>query len=99
MDPVLDIDWAASWRALVEAREAQIGRSHADDWWAPRAGQFARQMRIQDDWLTAALEPWLRPAATLIDVGAGTGRYTGPLARRLDWVTAVEPSLSMRQHI
>jgi SAM-dependent methyltransferase len=99
MDAVLDVDWAVSWRALVEARDAQIGRSHSDDWWAPRARQFAQQMRVQHDWFLGFLEPWLRPTATLIDVGAGTGRYTAPLAGRLDWVTAVEPSLAMREHI
>ena len=57
-------------------------------------------MRVQPgDRFLAILEPWLRPSATLIDVGAGTGRYAGPLAGRLDWVTAVEPSLAMRQQI
>ncbi len=47
VDPVVDVDWAAHWRALVEAREAQIGRSHTEDWWAARAGDFARQMRAR----------------------------------------------------
>jgi SAM-dependent methyltransferase len=96
---VLDIDWAAHWRGLVEAREAQIGKSRSGDWWAPRAAQFARQMLVRDDWFVRFLEPWLRPSATLLDVGAGTGRYATPLAERLDWVTAVEPSQSMRGHI
>jgi SAM-dependent methyltransferase len=99
MDGVLDVDWAAHWRTLVETREAQIGISHTDDWWAPRAARFAEQMRARPDWFTGFLEPWLRPAATLIDVGAGTGRHTTPLAARLDWVTAVEPSQSMREHL
>ena len=99
MDAVLDIDWAAHWQALVEAREARIGRSRTGDWWAPRAARFARQAQARPDWFTAFLEPWLRPAATLIDVGAGTGRHAGPLAGRLDWVTAVEPSQAMREHL
>lgn len=100
MDAVLDVDWADHWRALVLAREAQSGRSHTDDWWAPRARQFAQQMRATpEDPVLRFLEPWLRPSASVLDVGAGTGRHTGPLAGRADWVTAVEPSQAMREHI
>jgi SAM-dependent methyltransferase len=99
MDAVLDTDWAAHWRELVETREAQHGRSTEEDWWAPRANQFATQMARSEDWFLTFLEPWLRPTATLLDVGAGTGRHATPLALRLDWVTAVEPSQAMRSHI
>jgi SAM-dependent methyltransferase len=99
MDSLLDVDWAAHWRSLVEAREAQIGRAGTDDWWDRRARRFAFSMRGQPDWFLAFLEPWLRPDRTLIDVGAGTGRHAGPLAERLDWVTAVEPSQAMRERI
>src|SRR6476646_5812725 len=42
------------------------------------------------------LEPYDSPSMTLIDVGAGTGRHATPLADRLEWVTAVEPSEGMR---
>lgn len=99
MDAVIETDWAAHWRSLVLARESQIGHPPSGDWWAPRAASFARQVRAQDDWFVGFLEPWLRPSATLIDVGAGTGRHTTPLTARLDWVTAVEPSQAMRDHI
>lgn len=99
MDAVLDIDWAAHWRGLVRAREAQIGRSHEEDWWGLRARRFAFSMRGQQDWFLSWLDPWLQPDRTLIDVGAGTGRHATPLAGRLDWVTAVEPSQAMRDHI
>jgi len=99
MDAVLDVDWTAHWRDLVESRVAAIGRSREPDWWARRADSYARGTRAPRDWFLQFLEPWLRPAATLIDVGAGAGRYAGPLAARLDWVTAVEPSQAMRAHI
>jgi hypothetical protein len=33
----------------------------------------------------------------VLDVGAGWGRYAVPLAARVDWVTAVEPSEGMRE--
>jgi hypothetical protein len=35
----------------------------------------------------------------MIDAGAGTGRHATPLANRLEWVTAVEPSEGMRAMI
>lgn len=99
MDAVLEVDWAAHWRGLVEARVAASGRAQEEDWWARRAANYARQLRAPRDWFVEFVEPWLRPTATLIDVGAGTGRYAGPLAARLEWVTAVEPSQAMREHI
>lgn len=99
MDAVLEVDWAAHWRHLVEAREAQIGPPEEDDWWGMRAGRFAFSMRGQPDWFLGFLEPWLHSSKTLIDVGCGTGRHTGPLSGRLEWVTAVEPSAAMRAHI
>jgi methyltransferase family protein len=43
--------------------------------------------------------PYLSPSKTLIDVGAGAGRHALPLAERLEWVTAVEPSEGMRAQI
>lgn len=39
----------------------------------------------------------LRSSATIVDVGAGTGRATLPLAERGYHVTAVEPSVAMRE--
>ena len=43
--------------------------------------------------------PICPPRKTLIDVGAGAGRHAVPLAERLEWVTAVEPSEGMRAQI
>lgn len=99
VDALLDVDWAAHWRAVVEAREGTGSPWSSEDRWAARAEFFSRITLPPRDWLLEAMEPWLRPAATLIDVGAGTGRYASPLAERLDWVTAVEPSMAMRERI
>jgi SAM-dependent methyltransferase len=45
------------------------------------------------------LDPYLAPRKTVIDAGAGTGRHATPLAARVEWVTAVEPSEGMRAMI
>ena len=45
------------------------------------------------------MDPYLAPRKTLIDAGAGAGRHAVPLAERLEWVTAVEPSDGMRAEI
>jgi SAM-dependent methyltransferase len=99
MDPVLDVDWAAHWRGLVEAREAEAAGRHSEDFWDRLAPRFAASIRTQEDPFAAFLQPWLDPRRTLLDVGAGVGRHTGPMAARLDWVTAVEPSERMREQI
>lgn len=100
-DPIRGTDWPAWWRTLVETREAQAGeRDPADDFWSSRASRFAARPRAAPEAaLSTVLEPYLGPRKTLIDVGAGTGRFAAPLAERLDWVTAVEPSQSMRDLI
>jgi SAM-dependent methyltransferase len=97
MDPVLEVDWAAHWRGLVEAREREAPQPQG--FWDRRADRFARSLSGQSDALLEFLEPWLEPSRTLIDVGAGIGRHAVPLAARLDWVTAVEPSAGMRDLI
>jgi SAM-dependent methyltransferase len=100
VDPLLDTDWVVGWRDLVERRRAAVGeRPASDDWWGRRAARFASRTVASYDPFLEVLEPWVGSRRTLIDVGAGTGRYTAPLAARLDWVTAVEPSQGMRDHL
>jgi hypothetical protein len=99
MDPLTDFDWAEHWRALVEARDAQVGGRRPPDFWDRRARAYSFSLAGQHDPLFEVMEPYLDPHRTLIDVGAGSGRHSGPLAGRLDWVTAVEPSEGMRRLI
>jgi SAM-dependent methyltransferase len=100
MDPLLETDWAAAWRELVERRRGEVAEREAcDDPWGCRAGRFGVRPASRPDPFLRFVDPWLEPRRTLIDVGAGTGRHSVPLAARLDWVTAVEPSLGMRDRI
>lgn len=80
-------------------RSAAAG-SHGDSsYWDRRAPTFARSTRARADGFLDVIAPYLAPRKTLIDVGAGAGRHALPLAERLEWVTAVEPSEGMRAQI
>ena len=94
-----EIDWEARWKSIVENRAA-LASGHANSgYWDRRAGSYARSTQARVDEFFQVLEPYLSPRKTLIDVGAGAGRHTVPLAQQLEWVTAVEPSEGMRSHI
>ena len=95
------------WATLVRARRQQMDAQLAaiggppEDWWAGRSAMFARS--IGDP---AAAPPFglqqigdrLDRRETLIDIGAGAGRYSVPLSRVLAHVTLVEPSPAMTEH-
>jgi SAM-dependent methyltransferase len=93
-----DIDWAERWRVIVTQRSGSA--SHAGpSYWDRRAPSYARITRDRKDDFLRVVEPYLTPRKTLIDAGAGAGRHAVPLAERLEWVTAVEPSEAMRAQI
>jgi len=91
-----EIDWVERWRSLVGERAA-AAKGHSDPgYWDRRAPTFARTTQARSDAFLDVVAPYLSPGKTLIDVGAGAGRHAVPLAERLEWVTAVEPSEGMR---
>ncbi|HYL09089.1 MAG TPA: methyltransferase domain-containing protein, partial [Candidatus Udaeobacter sp.] len=94
-----EIDWQARWKQIVEDRATLAAGHHDPNYWDRRARSFARSTQGRADEFLQVVEPYLGPRKTLIDVGAGTGRHVTPLADRLEWVTAVEPSEGMRSHI
>jgi SAM-dependent methyltransferase len=98
-DRAADIDWAGHWRRLVQDRSAAAGAHGDPSYWDRRAPTFARSTRARVDDFLAVVAPYASARKTLIDVGAGAGRHALPLAERLEWVTAVEPSEGMRAQI
>lgn len=101
------IDWVRRWRELVEGREAQAERARggqvmrtAGGYWDQRAAGFRQGVAGrtgETDEVLAVMERFLTPDTTVLDVGAGVGRYAVPLTQRVKQVTAVEPSSGMRE--
>jgi SAM-dependent methyltransferase len=95
------IDWAAHWRQMVEARQASETRRapEGQNRWDDRAQRFARLTQGLDpatEPFVLALKSALRPTDTVLDVGAGAGRYSMAIAPAVARLTAVEPSPGMR---
>ena len=95
------------WKAILTARAqqmdaayARLGRTSAD-FWDRRAKSFHRSTKD-----TAARDPFFIRIASVVtsqtsvlDVGAGTGRFTLALAPQAQHVTAVEPNAAMLDYL
>ncbi|MBM2810050.1 MAG: class SAM-dependent methyltransferase [Chloroflexi bacterium] len=93
-------DWVENWAQLVRERDTRPTRAGTNvNAWDERAARFAQMAEDLDpesDPLVTTVARSLRPSDSLLDVGAGAGRYTMPLAPLVGRVTAVEPSAGMR---
>jgi SAM-dependent methyltransferase len=101
------IDWHRRWREMYDAERAQ-GEAATDpnfaryaDYWATRARQFAAasERHPQPDGFMRWLLPHLQTSDTVVDIGAGTGRYVPVLASAVRRVVALEPSPAMRAEL
>jgi SAM-dependent methyltransferase len=95
---------AIRWRKLVTARlgemeRLQPGRGALNaGFWDTRAKRFATRLPVSSvtgDPLYRRLRQATGRRSTVLDVGAGTGRFTVALAPRVTAVTAVDPSAGM----
>lgn len=91
----------AAWRELVLAERAQVERlpqrPRPEDFYAPVAEAFRADPRRRDEPVLEHLLSLVEVGETWLDVGAGGGRYTLPIALRARRVYAVEPSAGMRR--
>src|SRR5437667_2604284 len=91
------------WNEILDARaqqrdaaEARLGRTSAD-FWERRARGFHRSTKdtLRRDPFYLRLRDIVTPRTSVLDVGAGTGRFSLALAPQSKHVTAVEPSAAM----
>ncbi len=94
-----DIDWNAVWNETMLSASAMRYRQEKDPvkFWNDRAPQFnadTMRERAEDVDEILRIAP-VTNATTILDVGAGTGRFSIPLAIVARQVTAIDASIEM----
>jgi hypothetical protein len=92
-------DLLAAWRARAVADREQVERCREEpdpaDFYAPVKDRFRMDPRRTDDETLNVLLSLARPQDVWLDVGAGGGRYSLPLAIATREVVAIDPSPAM----
>lgn len=95
------------WHEILDARAKQmdatyacLGRTSAD-FWERRAKNYHRSTKetVTSDPLFLKLRQAVTPQTTVLDVGAGTGRFALALAPYAQHITAVEPNEAMLNYL
>lgn len=90
---------AAAWAARVRAEHSQVERlrevEDPADFYAPMARRFGQDPRRQGEPALEVLRSLARPDEVWLDIGAGGGRYSLPLALVVRRVMAIDPSPAM----
>ncbi|MGE5500513.1 MAG: class I SAM-dependent methyltransferase [Ignavibacteriales bacterium] len=89
-------EWARRVRENREQAERVREGQPGPDFYAPLATIFRADPRRQDDPVLEILRGLVQRTDTVLDIGAGGGRYALPLALKCQEVIAVEPSEAMR---
>jgi SAM-dependent methyltransferase len=96
---------AARWQRLVTGRQEEmrrlsptVGSCSGSFWSGGRAERYAKYVQLADDGrdpLMRRLRRLTGASTSVLDVGAGTGRYAIAIAAQAGHVTAVDPSEAM----
>ncbi|MCD4845660.1 MAG: methyltransferase domain-containing protein [Methanosarcinales archaeon] len=92
---IKDIDWNKMW---IEAMESASWRKHRGDmttFWDKRAKRFSESLKDNNRSKQTLSKVDIDPSYTVLDIGAGPGTLTIPLAKIAKHVTVVEPSPGM----
>src|ERR1700687_1505217 len=92
------LDALRAWSDRVRANSEQVEQfreAAPADFYGPIAGMFRADPRRQDEPTLDALRSLVSPSDTVLDVGAGGGRYALPLALVARDIIAVDGSEGM----
>jgi len=95
---MIPTDWATLWQELAsgDIQASFEGEAQMVERWRRVARQLDAGGRHLPDPLLEHILGRLTPEMTVLDIGAGIGRWTLPIARAARHVTAVEPVAGMR---
>lgn len=94
------IDYNELWKLAVRKRYSMEFQEDAGCIWDKRADYY--DSSVHENYKIALLDTELldlRPDDTVLDVGAGTGRLTVPIAKKVKYVTAVDSSARMLMYL
>jgi len=94
-------DWIQLWQELVRIgnRRRELSSGGQGQYrWKQRAYSFNEDVKIRwqhPDSSRSLFLSRITPGSTVLDIGAGSGAWTALAARKVKWVTAVEPDPDM----
>ncbi len=95
----MTLAWADRVAANREQAERLREESDGGDHYRPLASAFRADPRRTGDSALEALLSIASPEDTWVDIGAGAGRFSLPLALHIERVIAIEPSPAMRAEL
>ncbi|AKB52009.1 hypothetical protein MSBRW_2756 [Methanosarcina barkeri str. Wiesmoor] len=95
------VDWVRFWEDNYDARSKIMFRDYELDDWSERAVDYSESRRTnnyefgESVYSTLALHGVVSPHSRVLEVGAGPGTFVIPFAKKVDHITAIEPSKGM----
>ena len=90
-----EIDWNKMWMEATENASWNKRRGDMTEFWNKRSRRYSESLKHNDRSVQMISKLDIDPECTVLDIGAGPGTLTIPLARIVKHVTVVEPSSGM----
>jgi ubiquinone/menaquinone biosynthesis C-methylase UbiE len=90
-----EINWNRMWIEATENASWRTRRGDMTEFWNKRARRYSESLKHNDRSMQMISKLDTDPECTVLDIGAGPGTLTIPLAKIVKHVTVVEPSSEM----